>query len=136
MTRLNACERDIQTVMHEAIKVVDFSVVFGHRTPEEQFELFKKGRKEVNKKWIVDKVEDVVTFRDGYEKKSNHNYEPSRAIDIIPYPSGWKSEKEFYYVAGVVMAVANRLLREGRIEKPIKWGGFWENFVDMPHFEI
>ena len=133
MTNLLTCERDLQTVLHEAIKVVDFSVVYGHRTPEEQHELWKKGR---NARGEVIAADEVVTFRDGYKKKSNHNYSPSRAVDIIPYPSGWKDEKAFYYMAGVVLTIAETMFKTGRISKPIKWGGNWKSFVDLPHFEV
>lgn len=133
MSNLMTCHRDLQTVLHEAIKIVDFSVVYGHRTPELQAELFAKGRDETGK---VIKASEVVTYRDGTVKKSNHNYEPSKAVDIIPYPTGWKDEQEFYYVAGVVMTVARRLLKEKKITEVIKWGGRWKTFVDLPHFEI
>ena len=54
MTALMSCERDIQTILHEAIKFYDFSVIHGHRSPELQFELYQKGRKLVGKKWVED----------------------------------------------------------------------------------
>lgn len=133
MTNLLTCDRDLQTVLHEAIKITDFSVVFGHRSPELQHELWEKGR---NGRGEVTNASEVVTYRDGYKKKSNHNFEPSRAVDIIPYPSGWKDEKEFWYLGGIVMSIAARLLHEKRITKPIKWGGRWKTFVDLPHFEV
>lgn len=133
MTNLLTCERDLQTVLHEAIKIVDFSVVFGHRSPELQYSLWEKGR---NGRGEVTNVSEVVTYRDGYKKKSNHNYEPSRAVDIIPYPGGWKDKEGFHYIAGVIASISRRLLKEGRITKPIKWGGHWKTLIDLPHYEI
>jgi len=135
MGSLVTCSRDLQTVMHEAIKYYDFSVVYGYRDPELQFELFKKGRKEFGGKWIVDKADQVVTFKDGTEKKSKHNADPSRAVDIIPYPTGWIDKKQFYYMAGVVMTVSDLFYKQNKIEKPLVWGGSWD-WVDLPHFQI
>jgi len=123
---LATCERDIQTVMHEVIKIVDITAFSGHRTPEEQAKLYAQGRTTKG---------NIITYRDGTDKKSKHNYSPSKAVDIIPYPSGWKDKERFHYVAGVVMTVADRLFKEGKIEKQIEWGGNWKNFKDLPHFQ-
>ena len=133
MSRLNTCHRDLQTVLHEAIKIVDFSVVYGHRSPEEQKELWMKGR---NARGEVVNSSEVVTFKDGFDKKSKHNYYPSKAVDIIPYPGGWQATEEFYYIAGIIQMIADRMLAEGKIQHKITWGGRWKNFVDLPHFQI
>ena len=135
MTNLQTCHRDLQTVLHEAILYYDFSVVFGHRSTEVQFELYKKGRKLINDRWVVKQANEVVTFKDGTEKRSRHNFEPSKAVDIIPYPSGWSNKKEFYYMAGVIMTIAGQALRKGNIEYAITWGGVWQ-WKDLPHFQI
>jgi hypothetical protein len=133
MSALNTTHRDLQTVMLEAIKHVDFSVVFGHRSKAEQYELWQKGR---NKRGDIIKLSEIVTYKDGHKNKSKHNYYPSKAVDIIPYPSGWRDEKQFYFVAGVVMTIARELFKAGKIENKIHWGGTWENFCDLPHFQI
>ena len=136
MGRLMTCERDIQTVMHEAIKVFDFSVIFGKRTAEVQFELFKKGRKLLRGEWsIVDKSQ-VVTYKDGTEKMSRHNYEPSRAVDVVPYPIDWKDTDRMHQLRGVILAVEDRLIREGKIKKKLEWGGNWKSFKDLPHYQL
>ena len=127
MSVLSTCHRDIQTIMQEAIKHVDFSVFSGHRTPDEQAKLYAQGRTTKG---------NIITYRDGTEKKSKHNYSPSKAVDIIPYPTGWKDEERFSYVAGVIMTVAERLWKEGKVEKQLEWGGEWHNFKDRPHFQI
>ena len=112
---------------------MDFSVVYGYRTPQIQAELYAKGR---NKRGEVVKASEVVTYKDGTIKKSKHNYEPSKAVDIIPYPSGWKNELEFYFLSGVVMGIADRMYKEGVIENQITWGGRWKTLVDLPHYQI
>ena len=133
MGRLVTCHRDLQTLMHEVVKIYDISIISGHRSPEEQLALWEKGR---DKKGKVIKPDEVVTFKDGTKKKSRHNYDPSKAVDICPYPSGYSRTDEFYYMAGVVMSLADRMLADGRIENKIIWGGNWENFKDLPHFQI
>ena len=42
LDRLKTCHEDIQLVMQEVIRVVDFSVVFGHRGEEEQNKAYPK----------------------------------------------------------------------------------------------
>ena len=136
MTRLNSCERDIQTILLEAIKIYDFSVTFGHRSPETQFELFKKGRKEVRGVWQIDDKDKIVTYKDGYEKQSRHNSDPSKAVDIVPYPIDWHDINRFHQLNGVILAVQDRLLRDGKITKTLTWGGNWKSFIDYPHYQI
>jgi peptidoglycan L-alanyl-D-glutamate endopeptidase CwlK len=149
MSKLATCERDIQTVIQEAIKCsdVDFGVSHGHRTPEEQFNLFQIGRKEVNGKWIIADKSTVVTYCDGYEKKSKHNYSPSKAVDIYAYVKGkavWDRE-HLLYLCGIITGVANRLHKSGRITHRLVNGGNWNKdgelitdhtFIDLPHYEI
>ncbi len=156
MSNLMTCERDIQVVCLEVVKVIDNSVIFGNRSPQVQFDLFKKGRRFTGKSgeeenpalWVVDNIKEVVTYRDGYVKKSNHNYEPSRAVDLAPYPINWGNEVtqigRFYHLAGFVLATSRRLYEEGKVERLLKWGGDWDSdgvftdqrFHDLPHFEL
>lgn len=64
--KLNTCHRDIQTLCNNAINYIDFTVVTGHRTEEEQNALYPKYTK---LKWPHGK----------------HNKFPSMAIDVAPY---------------------------------------------------
>lgn len=58
-----------------------------HRTPNEQFDIFKKGRTFKNGAWV--KTGEVVTYKDGFVNKSRHNYLPSTAVDIVLFrPEG------------------------------------------------
>lgn len=94
--------------------------------------LWKKGREAEG---------PVVTYIDGVEKKSTHNYWPSRGVDLAPYPIDWnnheKTRARFYVLAGVIKAVAFFL------RVPIRWGGDWDgdmdfhdqDFDDLGHFE-
>ena len=130
---LATCERDIQTILNEAIKFCDFSVVYGHRTVDEQQRLYDKGR--VN--GIITDKSKVVTYCDGTEKKSKHNYYPSKAADIIPYPEGWQADSFTWGVLiGTVLAVSDRLFIEGKITRRVTSGAYWTTLQDRPHFQI
>ena len=126
-SKLATSERDLQNIMKAAIKIVDFTIVYGHRTVSEQQELYAQGRTTKG---------NIITYCDGVETKSRHNYYPSKAIDIVPYPEGWKDENRFHYVAGVIMTIADQLWKEGAIEKRLEWGGNWTKLKDLPHFQI
>jgi len=120
-----------QIVLHEAIKVYDFTILYGHRTPEEQFKLFKKGRI-LNSlgKWVIFNKKKVVTYCDGYNKVSDHNINPSPAFDIAPYPIDWKNIYRFYELAGIIKATAFSL------NIRVQWGGDWKRLKDFPHYKI
>lgn len=113
----------------------DFGITHGHRSPETQFNLYKKGRELKGDKWV--KTGSVVTYKDGYKDKSKHNYDPSHAFDIVVYVNGQVTWAYEYYkpVADHVLDVAELLKEEGKITHDITWGGVWK-FVDAAHFQI
>lgn len=119
-SNLQQCHINIQRILYEAIKIVDFSVITGTRGKEEQNRAFYLGR-------------STLQWPD-----SKHNKSPSLAVDIIPYPSKWSSRKNFYFLAGVIKAVA---YKEGL---KVRWGGDWDSdnnfsdqkFNDLAHFEL
>ena len=146
--RLETAHQDLQVLFNEVVKHFDCTIVHGHRTPEEQFELFKIGREKINGEWV--KVsEDVVTHKDGYNKTSKHNENPSHAIDAVPwFPEAphirWEDIETLYYFAGYVLGISNMLFEQGKISHRIKTGADWsmdndvndESFRDIVHFEI
>ena len=142
---LDTAEIDLITLFEEVVKTFDNTILYGYRSPTEQFELFKQGRiQDMNGAWhVLDKLK-VVTYKDGTTEKSNHNFLPSRAVDATPYPINWKDTKRMYYFAGWVMATAIRLKAEGKMTHDIRFGGDWnrntevmdETFMDLCHFEI
>lgn len=64
--KLNTCDKDIRLICDKTIIMIDFSIITGHRTKEEQNGLFPKYTK---LKW----------------PKGKHNKFPSMAVDIAPY---------------------------------------------------
>lgn len=126
LERLDTCHPDLQTLAHEALKIMDCSVVSGVRTIAEQRALFE--------------AEPPLTKT----MNSKHLKQPdgfSHAIDLAPYVNGgipWKDLKYFYRMAGV-MEMSAHILRIN-----IRWGGNWDSdddlddqkFFDLPHFEL
>lgn len=130
---LSTCDERLQRVAKRALDygVMDFSVIDGRRTTDEQIKLHRAGKSKL----------------DGVNRKSKHQADPpdlSRAMDLMPYPgevngvSVWKDKQRFSVLAGLVMAAA---AEEG---VALRWGGDWDgdgnnadsSFHDMPHFEL
>jgi len=125
LKRLSTCDIRLIELFTEAIKnsPVEFGISYGHRTPEEQYELYKQGRTKPGR---------IVTYKDGYRELSKHNYSPSKAIDIVCYKNmkvTWEPE----YYKRVAVHVAKVALELG-----IKytWGGEFRTLKDLPHYEV
>ena len=122
-SEMATCHVRLQKALEEAIKIVDFKVLQGHRTQEEQDRLFREGRSKV--RW----------------PQGKHNTIPSLAVDVAPYPIDWDSKhatKKFAFLAGVLTGIAH--LHGVRL----RWGGDWDgdgqmrdqSFHDLPHLEL
>lgn len=119
-SHLLTCAPQLREICLEAIQVYDFSVLEGFRDEETQNRLHQEGKSKLL--W----------------PKSKHNTNPSRAIDITPYPIKWADTERFHFLAGLMFGVAAK--------KGIKlrWGGDWnrnfifndQSFYDLPHFEL
>jgi peptidoglycan L-alanyl-D-glutamate endopeptidase CwlK len=128
LERLSTCHPELQRLLREVDrrlsenKVLDFTVVCGHRGQKEQDEAYSAKPKRSTKRW----------------PESKHNQLPSLAVDVAPYPTFWGDEASFARLAGYIQAVADELgIR-------IRWGGDWngngrtedERFIDLPHLEL
>ena len=133
---LDTCHPDIIAVCNELIITYDFSVLHGLRTAQEQFDRYCKGRRLEGNRWVVVDKRQIVTYMDGTNKRSYHNFTPSTAVDIAPYPIDWKNKNRFHYMAGMFMGIAYRLRIQGIIDSEFEWGGNWKRFKDLPHFQI
>jgi len=118
--QLNSCDMQLQRLFYEVVKDFDCKVICGYRDEVEQNAFFKDGKTKV-------KYPD-----------SKHNWVPSRAVDVVPYPVDWNNLNRFYVFGGYVKGIANKLGIK------IRWGGDWDNdnditdqnFNDLPHFEL
>ena len=113
-------DKRLQKVLNEVIKYVDCSIIEGHRSAERQDKLFEEGRTKVK-------------YPNG-----RHNANPSRAVDVVPYPIDWDDRERFHLFAGFVIGIAQSMGIK------LRWGGDWNmnfevddnNFDDFPHFEL
>ena len=100
-----------------------------HRTPAEQFEIFKKGRRfnPVTGSWENIPGQKRFTPLDGTHSKSRHNFLGAQAVDIVLFrPDG--SELE----AGP----QEQQIAKGADKFGLTWGGRFKKTQDLPHIEI
>ena len=117
---LATCDERLQRLFNEVINYVDCSVLEGHRSEERQNKLYEEGKTKVR------------------YPKGRHNAEPSRAIDVVPYPVAWEDRERFHLFAGFVLGLAYSM------DISLRWGGDWnqnfqvddKKFDDFPHFEL
>ena len=124
-SRLATCDKRLQKVFSEVIKHVDCSILEGHRSKERQNKLYDEQRTKVK-------------YPNG-----RHNSNPSKAVDVTPYPVDWEDRERQTLFAGFVIGIARSMGIK------IRWGGNWDmyeekgrlevkdnRFDDFPHFEI
>ena len=118
--RLSTCDERLQKVFNEVIKYIDCTVLEGHRGQERQDKLFDEGKTKVK------------------YPSGRHNANPSRAVDITPYPVDWDDRERQTLFAGFVIGTARAM------GITLRWGGDWDmdfkvmdnRFDDFPHFEV
>lgn len=119
---LATCDPQIQRLLNEAIKYVDFSVTCGHRGEKAQTEAYEAGLSEVQ--W----------------PDSEHNDMPSKAADVAPYANGilWDDLEGFTLLAGIIKGISLMLCIDIRIG--VDWDGDLvvkeHSFKDRPHIEL
>ena len=98
-----------------------------HRTPDEQFEIFKKGRRFDPNTGTFVKVGTTFTPLDGIHKKSRHNFLGAQAMDIILFkPDG----------SILKAGPEEKKIATGADKFGLTWGGRFKKTQDMPHIEI
>jgi len=120
LEKLATCDPKLQALFLEVIKHFDCVVLEGHRGKIMQDAAFAAGQSKTQ--W----------------PQSKHNSQPSKAVDVAPYPIDWNDHGRFYYFGGFVMGIA------AKMGIKIRYGGDWnkntqvkdEKFKDLPHFEL
>ena len=117
---LNTADPRLQALCNEVIKHFDFSVIEGTRSLARQKEMYETGKSQI----------------DGITRKGKHNYNPSLAVDLLPYKKGHnafdgsdESELMFWRMLWHFKRASKTL------GIPITLGAFW-SFKDMPHIEL
>lgn len=110
LNNLATCHPKLQRLIHEVIKEIDITIIEGHRTRTRQAQLVKEGKSQT--------------------MNSKHCYDPSRAVDIAPYPIDWNDIARFKIAGEIVKTIAQKLGIK------IVWGGDWGSFKDYVHFEL
>lgn len=108
---LSTCHEDLRKIFNQVIKVMDVTILEGHRTQANQTKAFEEGKSRAM--WPM----------------SKHNELPSMAVDVAPYPIDWDDRERFFRLAGLVQGIASQMGIE------VNWGGDW-SFFDGPHFEL
>ncbi len=117
--RLQELHPDLQRLLKEAIKHVDFIILEGFRGREAQETAFEQGKSE--KHWPDGK----------------HNKIPSEAADLAPFPVDWTDTRRFIRVLSIIQGIA--LAMGIRVRLGLDWNGdflFNEQLHDYPHIEL
>ena len=116
--RLSGVDTRIIKIIDLALTIsnIDFGIPEhgGKRDTGTQRELFKRG----------------VSKCDGIENKSAH--QSGLAFDVYAYIDG-KASWDRYHLTQVVAAI---LQASSLLGYELEWGGLFQNFVDMPHFQL
>lgn len=112
LTLLKTVHPRLAHVLNHAITAYDFSIIQSSRTEQEQEADFKKGTTRAH--WL----------------QSPHDFNPSFAVDCVPYPLDWSNTHTFFVMASFIKEAGLQL------NIPITWGGDFISLKDMPHFEL
>jgi len=119
LSRLNTCSPVLQRLMQATIEIgPDFTVLCGFRGRAEQEAALAAGTSKLG--W----------------PKSRHNISPSHAVDIAPYPVDWHDEARFHELAISVKRAWAAMSDGARCGYSLTWGGDYESFKDLPHWEL
>lgn len=122
LANLEGVDPRLIDLCHRVLLIHDCSVISGKRTEAEQAKKVAEGTSQTMKS------KHLPSKKDGKAK----------AVDLAPYPIHWEDKRDFYFFAGIVMAVAEMMGIK------IRWGGDWnmnqdlsdQQFFDLGHFEL
>ncbi len=145
-TKLNTVHPILQELCHRVVEHRDITIIFGHRTQQEQDAAYQSGVS--TKPW----------------PQSKHNSMPSMAVDVAPWPIpngwgdldgqtpqardlDWKERVKFYEVIAIFRFVWQQLcgdFPEIAENFDIRFGADWDGdgdyrdqtFDDLPHIEL
>lgn len=111
--RLETCDERLITIVSDVLKVMDITILCGHRGKEEQEKAFSEGKSRA------------------HFGQSKHNSYPSLAVDIAPYPINWDvKDPRWNIMCDLVLYIADRYGIKMRL------GRDFTNLKDYPHVEL
>jgi peptidoglycan L-alanyl-D-glutamate endopeptidase CwlK len=109
--KLNTCHTDLQRLMEALLDEMDVSILCGYR----------------------DEVAQEAAYQAGTSKahfgESPHNYQPSLAVDVAPYPINFNDIKSFDNMCNKILELAKELGIEVELGRDFQ-------FKDYPHVQI
>ncbi|MDE1466010.1 hypothetical protein [Spartinivicinus poritis] len=102
LDHLATWHEDLQVLFSEVIKNCDCSILIGHRNQQDQDAAYVAGK-------------STLPF-----PHSKHNRLPAFAVDVAPYPLNWEEYNQFYYLGGLVVGIATKLFKEGRMKNQLR----------------
>lgn len=147
-TNLETVHPIIRLVCNRAITLIDHKVICGWRGEAAQHEAFVSGNSKVD--WPNSNHNRQV-YSEVFKKWIPESF----AVDLAPWPIDYwnagstETQKRegtlrFYYLAGIMIGIADELNLPGSFGMRLRWGGDWnrngiftdESFRDIGHFEI
>ena len=113
--RLASCDKKLQELANGILESspFDLTITCGYRTKDEQEEAYKSGKSRAK------------------FGQSKHNFFPSKAVDIVPYPINWDKNDIRWWK---MIALAYEVARKKNIK--IRSGAFFTGLEDLPHIEL
>lgn len=136
LNTLSTVHPDMQRVVKRAITLteVDFMVVQGRRTYDEQARLYGKGRTAAQMRAMGLPAAYAQPNVPKVTWTMNSNHMSGRAVDLAAWVNGgisWDTNRGYYEAISVAMKKA------AMIECVlIEWGGDWRSTKDLPHYEL
>lgn len=120
LVQLRTLDARLQSILVEAIKGTDFTILCGHRGQKAQDAAFSERKSKVK------------------YPNSKHNSLPSLAVDVAPYPIDWNDEVRFARLIGHIERVAYEQGIKVRVGLDFSGDGrsIDERFLDFPHVEL
>ena len=124
LAQLATVDQRLQKILVAALAHTDFSVIEGHRGQAAQHQAFLNGTSQLD--W----------------PHGSHNADPSRAVDLAPYPLDWSDKTtalaRFTFLGGVIKVIADQM------NIKVRFGWDWnrnldprdEKFLDWGHLEL
>lgn len=114
--KVKTIQKELDAYCAKHYKGHKFKIIEGFRSASYQNSLYQKGRTKPGR---------IVTYKDGYRAKSNHQY--GLAVDFWPF-YGFVMDKN---VPQKHWEYLGHLARK----HGLVWGGDWKKLVDNPHIE-